>query len=132
MRRSNDVGFYCVASAFRSPYAARGCLEQDFAKRCLEGCSRNVANAVDALFWCGVECTGCVGRQIVQHDPDALCPGKVKVREFAHARGKVDCGTAVRSSYRYYMSVTLTLRQDRCTSRKMNRLAVPLRLYSQS
>src|SRR5437899_3330459 len=27
--------------------------------------------------------------------------------------------------------VTLTLRQGRCTSRKMNRLAVPLRLYSQ-
>jgi hypothetical protein len=29
-------------------------------------------------------------------------------------------------------SVTLTLRHGRCTSRKMNRLAVPLRLYSQS
>ena len=28
--------------------------------------------------------------------------------------------------------VTLTLRQDRCASRKMNRLVVPLRLYSQS
>src|SRR5665811_724793 len=27
-------------------------------------------------------------------------------------------------------SVTFTLRQGRCTSRKMNRLAVPLRLYS--
>jgi hypothetical protein len=36
-----------------------------------------------------------VGRQIVQHDPDALCPGKVKVREFAHAGGEVDGGTAV-------------------------------------
>jgi hypothetical protein len=30
------------------------------------------------------------------------------------------------------LSVTLTLRQDRWASRKMNRLAVPLRLYSQS
>ena len=30
------------------------------------------------------------------------------------------------------LSVTLTLRQGRCTSRKTNRLAVPLRLYSQS
>jgi hypothetical protein len=32
---------------------------------------------------------------LVQHDPDVLCPGKVNIREIAHAGREVDCGPAV-------------------------------------
>ena len=41
-----------------------------------------------------VKCSGRVGRQIVQHDADALRLGKVNVRKFPHAGGEVDGGTA--------------------------------------
>ena len=40
-----------------------------------------------------------VGRQIVQHHTDALCPGKVNIREITHAGGEVDCGAAVSEFY---------------------------------
>jgi uncharacterized membrane protein len=42
-----------------------------------------------------VKGTDRVGRQIVQHHPDALCPGKVNICEITHAGGEVDCGAAV-------------------------------------
>jgi hypothetical protein len=42
-----------------------------------------------------VKSTDRVGRQIVQHHPDALSSGKVNIREITHAGGEVDCGAAV-------------------------------------
>ena len=42
-----------------------------------------------------VECSGRVGRQIVQHDADALRFGKVDVYEFPHADREVDGGATV-------------------------------------
>lgn len=35
-----------------------------------------------------------VGRQIVQHDPDARCLGIVDINQIAHALGEVICGSA--------------------------------------
>jgi hypothetical protein len=36
-----------------------------------------------------------VGRQIIQHDADALCLGKVNLHEFPQAGSEVDGGAAV-------------------------------------
>ena len=60
-----------------------------------------------------------MGRQIIQHDPDAL-----RHRDNGHRRVRA---CIRRSPRRSRLSVTLTLRQGRCTSRKTNRLTVPLR-----
>jgi hypothetical protein len=42
-----------------------------------------------------IERTGRVRRQIIEHDPDAVRFGKVKVGKLAHAGGEVHGGTAV-------------------------------------
>ena len=68
-----------------------------------------------------IEGAGRVGRQIILHDADVLGIGIMNIDEFAHALGVV-LGRAP--------SVTLTLRQGRCTSRRTKRLTVPLRRYS--
>ena len=70
-----------------------------------------------------VERAGRVDRQIVENDTDTLGLGKVNVSKFAHAGGEIDCGPALGD---------FTLRQGRWTSTNTNRLAVPLRRYSQS
>jgi hypothetical protein len=70
-----------------------------------------------------VERAGVMCGQVVQHDPNPLGVREVAVSQLAHAFGEVHRGAAVSD---------LTLRQGRWTSTKMNRLAVPLRLYSQS
>jgi hypothetical protein len=67
-----------------------------------------------------VKRTGRVRREIIQYDPDAVCLGKMNVGD--SSRMQAAKSTAAR------LLVTLTLRQGPCTSRKVNRLAVPLRL----
>ena len=42
-----------------------------------------------------IKCAGRVGRQIVQHDTDALRFGKVDVHEFLHAGREVNGGAAI-------------------------------------
>ena len=60
-----------------------------------------------------------VGRKIVHDDSDAIRVGIVRIGEIAHAMGEVAGGPVVGHLHL-------------CVSRKTNRLAVPLRLYSQS
>jgi hypothetical protein len=65
-----------------------------------------------------------MGRQFVEHDADQVGLRIAQIDEVAHALGEIAGGALVGD---------LDLaRQDRWASRKTNRLAVPLRRYSQS
>ena len=68
-----------------------------------------------------VQGAGRMGRQIVEHDPDALGLG---IMDLGEVRMQMAKSSAVRRS------VTLALRQGRFASRITNTFAVPLRRYS--
>ena len=73
-----------------------------------------------------VERPGGVGGQIIEDNADTLGLWEVQVGKFAHAGGEVDCGPALGDLD--LAPGPMNIEKDG----KMNRLAVPLRLYSQS